>query len=132
MPEFILPDWPAPPGVRALSTLRQGGVSQGPYASLNLGDHVGDDPAAVAANRHILAQRVPTPTWLCQVHGTRVVAVGEASSGCEADAVFSRAPGTVLRGDDRRLPAPALLRNRQGNVVAAAHAGWRGLVRWGD
>lgn len=126
MPEFILPDWPAPPGVRALSTLRQGGVSQGPYASLNLGDHVGDDPAAVAANRHILAQRVPTPTWLCQVHGTRVVAVGEASSGCEADAVFSRAPGqscVVMTADC----LPLLFCDRQGSVVAAAHAGWRGL-----
>ena len=48
---MILPDWPAPPNVKSLMTTREGGASRAPWASLNLGDHVGDAPAHVAANR---------------------------------------------------------------------------------
>jgi YfiH family protein len=126
--DFIQPDWPAPANVRALVTTRHGGVSTGPYASLNLGDHVGDDPAAVAANRRLLRAQLPTePVWLQQVHGTRCIAAATAEPGCEADAVFSRSPGVVcavLTADC----LPILLCDTDGTVVAAAHAGWRGLA----
>src|SRR6267142_3383525 len=75
-PEWLAADWPAPATVRALSTLRTGGLSKPPYASLNLGSHVGDDATAVAGNRRALrdAARLPAePVWLEQVHGTHVM-----------------------------------------------------------
>lgn len=126
--EFITPDWTAPPNVRALVTTRSGGVSTGPYASLNLGDHVGDDPVAVAANRRLLRTYLPVdPIWLQQVHGTRCVDASHAAIGCEADASFARTPGVVcavLTADC----LPILLCDTDGTVVAAAHAGWRGLA----
>jgi YfiH family protein len=135
-PAWIEPDWPAPAGVRALSTLRSGGVSAPPYASLNLGGHVGDAPEAVAQNRRVLAAAagVPAePAWLAQVHGVEVVdldAVGhEGISGSTrpADAAFTRRTGRVcaiLTADC----LPILLAADSGDVVAAAHAGWRGLA----
>ena len=101
MPEWITPDWPVPPHVKAAATLRTGGVSEGPFASLNLGAHVGDDPAAVAENRRLLAAalELPTePTWLNQVHGINVVAAaaGERSAALlTADASFATSPGAV-------------------------------------
>ena len=73
---WILPDWPAPPEVRALSTHRSGGVSAAPFESLNLGDHVGDSAEAVAENRRRLrtVARLPAePVWLSQQHGTNVL-----------------------------------------------------------
>ncbi|MCA1924978.1 MAG: peptidoglycan editing factor PgeF [Thiobacillus sp.] len=124
---IITPDWPAPPGVRSLMTTRIGGVSAAPWASLNLGDHVHDDPAHVAANRARLRAWLPEePAWLKQVHGTHVVEAG-AASGLQADACFSRACGrvcAVLTADC----LPVLFCDRSGSVVAAAHAGWRGLA----
>ena len=122
----IIPDWPAPANVRALMTTRTGGLSAGPWASLNLGDHVGDDPRCVAANRARLCAALPAaPAWLKQVHGTCVV---EATGGtAEADASVSRTPGqvcAVLTADC----LPVLFCDRAGSVVAAAHAGWRGLA----
>lgn len=126
--EFIVPDWPAPANVRALVTTRHGGVSIGPYASLNLGDHVGDDPTAVTANRHLLRQQLPAePVWLQQVHGTRCIDASRSASGCEADAAFTNTPGVVcavLTADC----LPVLLCDVAGTVVAVAHAGWRGLA----
>lgn len=125
-PVCLVPDWPAPAQVRALITTRAGGASVGPYASLNLADHVGDDPAAVRANRARLRALLPTePVWLEQVHGTDVLRV-ETGGARRADAAVSRAPGTVcavLTADC----LPVLLADRAGTVVAAAHAGWRGL-----
>lgn len=128
--DLIFPDWPAPPQVRAVATTRLGGRSGGPYASLNLGDHVGDDPAAVAANRASLRQRLPElqeePQWLVQVHGNRCVSL-DADAQREADASISRRPGRVcaiLTADC----LPLLFCNRAGSAVAAAHAGWRGLA----
>ncbi|MFT3811815.1 MAG: peptidoglycan editing factor PgeF [Acidovorax sp.] len=123
------PDWPAPPGVRALCTTREGGVSAAPFDSLNLGDHVGDDPAAVQANRAALARAVGArPVFLRQVHGTQVVHLGaDTSDGTEADACISAQPGvacTIMVADC----LPVLLAHRGGRVVAAAHAGWRGLA----
>lgn len=123
----ILPDWPAPARVKSLMTTRAGGVSQAPWASLNLGDHVGDDPAHVAANRARLRQSLPAdPGWLRQVHSARVVELGR-DANLEADAAVARQPGQVCA----MLTAdclPVLFCDRAGSVVAAAHAGWRGLA----
>ena len=130
-PEWITPDWPAPAQVKAAATLRTGGVSEGTFASLNLGAHVGDDANAVAENRRLLkaALQLPAePTWLNQVHGTTVVAAAaEPGSRPSADASVAFGPGAVcvvLTADC----LPVLLCDRAGTRVAAAHAGWRGLV----
>jgi YfiH family protein len=124
---MIQPDWPAPARVKCLMTTREGGVSQAPWTSLNLGDHVGDDPLHVAANRAHLRGQLPTgPGWLRQVHSARVVELGREPNP-EADASFTREPGqvcAVLTADC----LPVLLCDRAGSVVAAAHAGWRGLA----
>jgi YfiH family protein len=124
---MILPDWPAPSGVHSLMTTREGGVSGPPWTSLNLGDHVGDDPANVAVNRARLRRQLPAePGWLRQIHSTRVVELGRDGNR-EADAAFTRQAGTVcavLSADC----LPVLFCDRAGSVVAAAHAGWRGLA----
>ncbi|MDP1607066.1 MAG: peptidoglycan editing factor PgeF [Rhodocyclaceae bacterium] len=126
--EFITPDWPAPPNVRAFVTTRPGGVSQAPWDSFNLADHVGDDPAAVAENRRLLSAHLPgEPVWLKQVHGNHCRDAAQAASNAVADASFTRAPGVVcavLTADC----LPVLLCDDSGSVVAAAHAGWRGLA----
>lgn len=126
---LLHPDWPAPPHVHALSTTRQGGVSVPPYASFNLGSHVGDNPAAVAHNRALLRPHLPSePAWLNQVHGTRVVEAATVGTvPPDADASVTRRSGMVcaiLTADC----LPVLLTDRSGSVVAAAHAGWRGLL----
>jgi YfiH family protein len=132
---WLTPDWPAPARVQALSTTRGGGISQGAYASLNLGDHVGDDPAAVAANRRLLreAARLPAePSWLRQVHGTAVVDLDalpalRPGSPPQADAAIARAAGricAILTADC----VPVLFAAADGSAVGAAHAGWRGLA----
>jgi hypothetical protein len=127
----IVPQWPAPKWVRAYATTRTGGVSQGPFASLNLGDHVGDDPHAVMINRRRLrwALELPAePVWLRQVHGNTVVAAHEAAAQhAEADAAFSDRGGVVcavLTADC----LPVLLCDTERPRVAAVHAGWRGLA----
>ena len=108
-------------------TTRAGGVSPPPWDSLNLGDHVGDDPAHVAANRARLRESLPAePSWLKQVHSARVVELGR-DTDFEADASFTREKGrvcAVLTADC----LPVLFCDRAGSVVAAAHAGWRGLA----
>jgi YfiH family protein len=127
---WLLPEWPAPPPVRACTTTRLGGVSEGPYASLNLAEHVGDDPKHVAENRRRLVQalRLPAmPLWLRQVHGNAVVDVTVAQPDCEADANYARRAGTVcavLTADC----LPILVCDGGGTRVAAVHAGWRGLL----
>jgi polyphenol oxidase len=126
--DWIVPDWPAPATVHALITTRAGGSSRGPYESLNLGTRVNDSPDAVVANRAKLRSLLPAePAWLSQVHGTRVVEADAVTMPPEADASFTRSPGTVctvLVADC----LPVLLADRHGSVVAAAHAGWRGLA----
>lgn len=128
MADLLVPDWPCPANVRALQTLRGGGCSRIPWASFNLGDHVGDDPRHVAANRAALRRHLPAePCWLRQVHGTATV---DADSGAilpAADAAFSRRPGTVCAVMTADC-LPVLFCDRAGGVVAAAHAGWRGLL----
>jgi hypothetical protein len=127
---LIEPDWPAPRSVRAVATTRAGGVSSGPYDSLNLGDHVGDDVAAVAANRARLraALALPDePLWLRQVHGVGVAEARANGRGAEADALVADAPHlvcAVLTADC----LPILLCDDAGSHVAAVHAGWRGLA----
>jgi len=127
-PGGYLPDWPAPPTVRAWQTTRQGGLSQGAYAALNLGDHVGDDPVLVAGNRALLASLTPqAPCWLQQVHGTQVAAIDGDDYLREADAAVARRPGRVCAIMTADC-LPVLLCDRRGSVVGAAHAGWRGLA----
>ena len=131
--DFIVPPWSAPKGVRALVTTRRGGVSRAPWHSLNLGDHVGDEPAAVVGNREQLRRQLPDePVWLHQVHGTRCVDAAKMRSGqggsiIEADAGISRQAGVVcavLTADC----LPVLLCDDAATVVGIAHAGWRGLA----
>lgn len=123
------PQWPAPPTVRAASTLRSGGFSTGDYAGANFGNHVGDESAAVAANRANLRQQLALaqePAWLNQVHGTVVVEALAGTSPVTADGSWSSQTGqvcVVMTADC----LPVLLCNRQGTWVAALHAGWRGL-----
>jgi len=126
----IRPDWPAPARVRAVALTRAGGASGAPWTGLNLGDHVGDDPSAVAGNRSLVRTGLglpAEPSWLEQVHGTTVVEVGQGGARPAADAAWTRASGTVcaiLTADC----LPVLFCTREGTHVAAAHAGWRGLA----
>lgn len=122
----------APEGVQALFTTRRGGASVSPYNGFNLGDHVGDDPLAVAHNRESLSERLQqrgaqAPVFLKQVHGTEVVALGaQPPANTTADACWTDQPGvvcTIMVADC----LPVLLADRAGRCVAAAHAGWRGL-----
>lgn len=124
--ELIVPDWPAPDSVRAMVTTRRGGVSKGPYDSLNLATHVGDDPAAVARNRELLRAHLPAePVWLEQVHGTRVQ---DASQGAaRGDAAYAREREVVCAVMTADC-LPVLFCDHHASVVAAAHAGWRGLA----
>lgn len=131
---WLVPDWPPITGVQALFTTRAGGVSQAPFDSLNLGDHVRDDPGDVAANRRILTHAIQSsnpdarPVFLQQVHGCDVEALhARTTDGTPADACVSDQPGavcTIMVADC----LPVLLAHRHIPVVAAAHAGWRGLV----
>jgi len=122
-------DWPAPPGVRVLSSFRGGGASVAPYASLNLGDHVGDTLEAVAANRRALiaAAGLPAePIWLEQVHGVNVADLDTPGPHGPADAAVTRRAKRVcaiLTADC----LPVVFATESGDTIAAAHAGWRGL-----
>lgn len=136
----LVPDWTAPAGVRAFVTTRDGGVSRGAFGKegglpggLNLGDHVGDDPAAVAANRARLQALLPAPVcWLQQVHG-RVVHHADrlrpetGSAPPVADAAVTTVPGTVIAVMSADC-LPILLAEARGRGIAVAHAGWRGLA----
>lgn len=123
----IFPDWPAPHQVKSLQTTRQGGFSAAPYASLNLGTHVGDTPLIVARNRMALNRLLPSePVWLNQVHGVVVADAARASCLPQADACITRQSGAVcvvMTADC----LPVLLCDFAGTVVGAVHAGWRGL-----
>jgi len=128
--DWLVPDWPAPPAVRVVTTTRQGGVSHGPWASMNPADHVGDDAAAVTANRARLSRQLALPAqpvWLHQVHGTGVADAVQAGVRPTADAAWAAQPGVVcavLTADC----LPVVFADRAGRCVAVAHAGWRGLA----
>ena len=143
---WLTPQWPAPAAVCALSTLRGGGVSAAPFASLNLAAHVGDAPAAVAENRRRLraAAGLPAePAWLAQVHGALILdldagvttgVVTGVATGVAAGAAAGPADGAVTRTPGRVCAIlaadclPILFATESGDAVAAAHAGWRGLA----
>lgn len=127
---YIIPDWPAPKNVRAASTTRQGGYSQAPYDSFNLGFRVADHPCAIAANHQCLKSdlKLPCePMWLKQVHGTRVVKADKTALAIDADASYTQSAGLVCAVQTADC-LPVLICNQQGTQVAAAHAGWRGLL----
>lgn len=124
---LMIPDWPAPSNVKALQTTRQGGISQGMYASLNLGDHVRDHPQHVAHNRQLLSGYLPSePVWLNQVHGVRVIDAAVASCVESADASFTTRKQVVCVTMTADC-LPVLLCDQAGTAVAAIHAGWRSL-----
>lgn len=128
-PGWLRPDG-LPPAVDAVMTTRSGGASGPPWHSLNLGDAVGDDVAAVAANRRRFAEAIgATPVFLRQVHGTQVARLraNDRARPVEADASLTTESGlacTVLVADC----LPLLFAAPEGRGVAAAHAGWRGLA----
>jgi polyphenol oxidase len=127
----LRPDWPAPARVRAAFTLRQGGVSAGSYATLNVGMHVEDEPAAVLENRRRVRERFDLPAepaWLSQLHGNRVIRLdGTEGTDRQADGVVTGVPGQVCAIQVADC-LPILFAADDGSVVGAAHAGWRGLA----
>ena len=127
--DWLTPDWPAPANVRSVCTTRSGGFSHLPWDSLNLGDHVGDMPQHVDANRAVLKKTIASrPVFLKQVHGVGIEHLGMATpDGAVADACITARPGlacTIMVADC----LPVLLTTTDGTCVAAAHAGWRGLA----
>ena len=132
-PDWLIPEWPAPAGVRAVFTSRSGGMSRAPYDSMNLGDHVGDRASLVAANRDALELAMGCrPVFLQQVHGRGVLELcQDTEQGHVADASVTRQPGlacTIMVADC----LPVLFAHLDAPVVAAAHAGWRGLAGIGS
>ncbi|MGJ8668519.1 MAG: peptidoglycan editing factor PgeF [Oceanococcus sp.] len=126
---WLEPNWPAIPGVRAAFSLRYPGCSEAPWAGLNLGAHVGDDAQQVQRNRKLLADALglpERPPWLNQVHGTRLLAHSDAVEGDAADAIWTSLPRKVCAVMVADC-LPILLRDQTGQCVAAIHAGWRGL-----
>ncbi|HEC13921.1 MAG TPA: peptidoglycan editing factor PgeF [Acidiferrobacteraceae bacterium] len=126
---FIFPDWPAPKSVKAVCTTRMGGVSAPPYDAFNFADHVGDSVGSVQENRRRLGQQLglpAEPVWLQQVHGVQVIDAKHAVDN-KADGSFCASAAVVcvvLTADC----LPVLLCDRDAGVVAALHAGWRGLA----
>ncbi|HET7730977.1 MAG TPA: laccase domain-containing protein, partial [Usitatibacter sp.] len=127
---WIVPDWPAPPSVKAFVTTRAGGVSEGEFGTLNLGLSSGDDPERVERNRAIVRERLPSdPVYMVQVHGRDVadldaLAPGERPRADAARTFQAGRAATVLTADCM----PLLLCDRAGTRVAAVHAGWRGMA----
>jgi YfiH family protein len=132
---LLLPVWQVPANVHGLVSTRSGGVSEGHYATLNLAQHVNDDPALVAANRQRLqdlAGLAGQPLWLQQVHGKSVLLADHSAAPVtgaapQADAAYASAPGRVLAIMVADC-LPILLCSRDGKEIAAIHAGWRGLA----
>ena len=126
---FIRPDWPAPAGIVARSTTRENGFSKEAYAGLNLAQHVGDDLRSVNRNRDALTESLPSAStlqWLEQVHGCKVIEANRTREAVTADASWTSASGVgcvVMTADC----LPVLFCTKDGNKIAAAHAGWRGL-----
>ncbi|MGZ8200946.1 MAG: peptidoglycan editing factor PgeF [Methylosarcina sp.] len=129
-PDLIIPDWPAPENIKSAVTLRTGGVSEGPYESLNMALHVGDDSERVRQNRQIvnILLKLPSePIWLEQVHGNRVVRARHDLSAPQFDASFTEEAGMVCAVMTADC-LPLLMCAADGSQVAAVHAGWRGFL----
>jgi len=134
-PEWIRPQWPAPPRVSALITTRSGGLSSDPFGAapgkaggMNIGLKSGDAVETVLANRATLYVLLPRePRWLRQVHGAGAVSIDDEDELPAADAAVSLTPGNpcVVSIADC---LPVLFAEQRGRAVAAAHAGWRGLA----
>ncbi|MDG6479587.1 peptidoglycan editing factor PgeF [Glaesserella parasuis] len=125
----ILPTWSVPDFVHAFTTTREGGVSQAPFDSLNLGDHVTDEPQSVQTNREILQEQgnLPHfPLYLTQTHSTRVLRLPYEQNDIEADAVYTNQANQVCLVMTADC-LPVLFCSKDGKEIAAAHAGWRGL-----
>ncbi|RKS86998.1 hypothetical protein DES39_0207 [Orbus hercynius] len=126
--KVIYPSWPVPTHVHALTTTRQGGISQSPYDFLNLGIHVGDDLNRVIHNRQLLSSALSLPNepvWLNQIHSTKVLDLANYQL-TDADGSYSnqaKSVSAVLTADC----LPVLFCSKQGDEIATAHAGWRGL-----
>jgi len=134
---FLAAGWDAPPGVRAFSTVRTGGLSAPPFDSLNLGAHVGDDPDRVRQNRALVRQGrgwAAEPLWLNQVHGTTVVRAEDHPAEGLPGAPGPTADGAVTRTRGRPLVVmtadclPVVLAADDGSVAGVFHAGWKGLL----
>ncbi|MFQ1014163.1 peptidoglycan editing factor PgeF [Avibacterium paragallinarum] len=127
--DAIKPNWTVAKTIHAFTTTRQGGVSLPPYDSFNLGDHVGDEKSAVKNNRTLLVERFHLPQFpifLNQTHSTRVIRLPYEGNNVDADAVYTNQPNQVCLVMTADC-LPVLFTSQQGNEVAAAHAGWRGL-----
>jgi len=127
MSDFIYPDWLAPDSVKSVMTTRSGGTSLPPFDSMNLGLHVDDDRSVVLENRAVLKQKLALPNdplWLNQVHGTKIANHAQFKEGDDADAVVSHSVNDVCAIMTADC-LPVLFCNKQGTVVAAAHACWR-------
>ncbi|MFW2374309.1 MAG: peptidoglycan editing factor PgeF [Gammaproteobacteria bacterium] len=130
MTEFLMPDWPAPANIHAYSSTRGEGFSEPPFDSFNLASHVGDHEADVLRNRQQLFQQLNLPVeplWLEQVHGIGVLEVATGNAACVGDAAFAQEASQVCAVMTADC-LPVLFCDRQGQTVAAAHAGWRGLL----
>lgn len=133
MLNFIQPNWPASQNIKAYTTTREGGFSQGAFASFNLAAHVGDDLQAVAKNRVLLREQLKLPgepVWLDQVHGIEVIAAEQVDLEqlpVTADASFTTQAKVVCVTQTADC-LPLLLCDRAGTCVAAVHAGWKGLA----
>lgn len=131
--KLITPNWSTPSSIRAFATTRVGGLSQAPYNSLNLGDHVGDNPQLVIANRSLVRTQLPSePIWLNQIHGTTVSTpnsrklTAKKNIAHQADASVTNVPNEVLVVMTADC-LPVLFSTKKGSVIGVAHAGWRGL-----
>lgn len=125
----IIPNWNAPAHIHAFTTVRTNGVSQPPFDSFNLGDHVNDNPDSVAKNRALLIEKFnlpQAPLFLTQTHSTKVVRLPYIGNSPEADAVYTNQPNQVCLVITADC-LPVLFFSQDGQEIAAAHAGWRGL-----
>ncbi len=130
MLETIIPNWPASPRVKAHTTTRHGGFSQGEYASFNLAENTEENFAIIERNRALLRQELQLPAeplWLKQVHGTTVVQADQQQPPITADASFTRATNTVCVVTTADC-LPLLICDKKATCVAAVHAGWKGLA----
>lgn len=127
---YILPNWPAPKTIHSITTTRLGGVSQGPYASFNVGMRSGDQPEHVDKNRRLLQNNLKLPSqplWLKQTHSNFVLSVDDYQTDQEADGLYANTLGQVCAVMTADC-LPILLCNQAGTEIAALHAGWRGLA----